>query len=92
MKAEKNKIDWFPTENDYELVFVEVDGLWREVSHNVAKYNNMLLCDYLAQIGIQIPDYTQFLRVLDPERNLHFEYRCFGGRVRIDVKNLDDFH
>lgn len=84
--AEKNIPDWLPTENDYQLVFCVVDGLWIELGHNLSKYNNITLAEYLQDMNICIPDYTQFLRIIDPERNLHFEYRSYGGRVRIDVK------
>lgn len=90
----RNIPNWFPSENDYTLVFMEVkdpDGelRWREVSHNLAKYNNMLLAEYLLSVGLYIPDFTQFLRIIDRESNLHFEYRAYGGRVRIDVSPID---
>lgn len=88
--AEKNVVGYFPTEKDYQLVFCPVDAgdhyEWRELGHNIPKYNNMLLADYLQDMNICVPDFTQFLRIIDDERNLHFEYRCYGGRVRIDVK------
>lgn len=93
-KFTKNVPDWFPTDSDYELVFMEVkdpDGYlrWREVSHNLEKFSNMMLADYLLHIGLYIPDYTQFLRIINRERNLHFEYRAYGGRVRIEVTNIE---
>lgn len=70
------------TETDYRLVFLDVDGLWRECGHDVPKYNSIILSDYLADVGIFIPDYTQFIRIESPD--YHFEYRCYGGRVIID--------
>lgn len=81
----KNVPNWVANEKDYRLLFCLVEDEWRECSHNLPKYNNMLLADYLAEMQICIPDYTQFLRIYDDERNLHFEYRCYGGRIRIDV-------
>lgn len=84
--VEKNLPAWYPTEEDYELVFCEVNGFWRECSHNVPKYKDMLFCDYLAELGICIPDYTQFMRICAPD--YHFEYRAYGGRIRVDYKKL----
>lgn len=90
----KNIPDWIPSEDDYTLVFMEVkdpDGWmsWREVSHNLAKYSNILLSEYLLIMKLYIPDYTQFLRIINREDNYHFEYRSYGGRVRIDYHKLE---
>lgn len=84
----RNQLDWFPSDNDYQLVFMDVDGFYRECGHCVPSFSDMLLSDFLSSININIPDYTNFLRIYDPERNLHFEYRSYGGLVRIDVKPL----
>lgn len=91
--AKRNIPNWMPNDDDYELVFMEVyNGIdrfeMREVGHNIPKYNNMLLCDYLDELGLYVPDYTQFLRVVNPE--YHFEYRAYGGRVRIDYEKRKD--
>lgn len=87
--ASKNVPDWIPSEDDYELVFCEVGNgetgcFWRECSHNIPKYSDMLLSDYLSSLGLCIPDYTQFLRICAPD--YHLEYRAYGGRVRIDYE------
>lgn len=39
--------------------------------------------------GIAVPDDTQFLRVKSYVRHLHFEFRDYGGRIRINVTPLD---
>lgn len=88
-KVEKNKCNWTPSESDYVLVFCDVDGLWQECSNNLPKFHNMLLADYLAFMNIQVPDYTQFLRILDYERNIQFTYRAYNmARVQINVSPL----
>lgn len=85
-KYRPNVPGWHSTENNYVLVFTVVDGLWIEVGHDVPKYKNMLLCDYLHEIGVQVPDWTQFLRVLDEDRHMRFEYRAVNSmRVVINV-------
>ena len=82
--------NWFCTESDYTLVFVPFeDGIYREASGNLIKFHNILLSDYLNYIGISVPDYTQFLRIKDYDRNLNFEYRVCGARVRVDVSPLE---
>lgn len=79
----KNVRGWKPTENDYRLIFRPIDGLWREISGNVAKYNNAFLADYLQSMEIDIPYGCQFCRVKTDD--LNFEYRDYGSYVRIDV-------
>lgn len=89
VNASKNVPDWFPSEDDYVLVFCEVQGYWRECSNNVPKFNHMLLADYLSSLGLCIPDYTQFIRILNPE--YHFEYKSFGGRVTIYYNKTEEY-
>lgn len=36
--------------------------------------------------GVAVPDYTQFLRVIDREQNLHFEFRAYDGCIRINIR------
>lgn len=45
--------------------------------------------DFCDIYGIAIPDDTQFLRVRSYARHLHFEYRSYGARVRINVHPLE---
>ena len=88
-KVSKNLPDWQPSETDYVLVFCDIDGVWRECSHNLPEYSNMMLADYLHHIEIQVPDYTQFLRVMDYERNILFVYKAYNcARVQINVSPL----
>lgn len=84
----RNVPDWSPSDSDYQLVFCDVDGFYRECGHDIPKYRDVLLSDYLLEMNIFIPDYTQFIRIIDLERSLHFEYRSYGGRVCIDVSPL----
>lgn len=88
----RNVPNWEPSPDDYQLLFCEVmseNGYeWRECSHNIDQFKDMLLADYLDFMHIHVPDYTQFLRIYDLERDLHIEYRSIGGRVRIDVSPL----
>lgn len=88
-KVGKNIRNWSPSETDYVLVFCDVDGLWIECSNNLPKFNKMLLADYLAYMNIQVPDYTQFLRIMDYERNIEITYRAYNmARVQINVSPL----
>lgn len=80
----RNCPEWVANENDYILCFCEVDGLWRECSHNIPIFSDWLLSDYLSYMNIVVNDYTQFMRVLAPHYML--EYRANGARVRIDYK------
>lgn len=89
VKIEKNAFDWQPTDKDYVLCFLDVQGEWRECSHNLPQFSSMLLADYLNYMHINVPDYTQFLRVIDDERGLCFEYKVYGGRISIYVTYRD---
>lgn len=85
-KIEKNDPKWVPTESDYILCFLEVDGMWRECSNNIPKYFNMTFADYLNEVEIyNIPEHTQFLRIWDYDRNMGFEYHADGGRIVVNV-------
>ena len=78
MKTENyspNQRGWRPTEDDYVLVFMPVDGLWRELSHDIPKYANMVLSDYLAEIGLFVPDDCQFMRIVSDTE--YIEYRAY---------------
>lgn len=79
-KYRPNVPHWHPTESDFVLVFMPVDGLWIEVGHDLQHYKNMLLSDFLTEIGINVPDWTQFLRIIDEDRKLLFEYRAYDCR------------
>lgn len=79
----KNKPGWVPTVNDYRLIFRQIDGEWREITNNLPQYRGMLLADYLEHMEIVIDCDCQFCRVV--REGLTFEYRVYGGSVRIDV-------
>lgn len=74
-KYRPNKPNYFPNEKEYVLVFMPIDGIWREVGHDIPKYNNILLADYLAEKQLFLPDCTQFCRVI--RDNELFEYRAY---------------
>lgn len=59
----KNAPRWSDTAKDYRLVFRNVDGCWRVIFSNLPQYSNMILADYCAQIGIEIPDGCEMMRV-----------------------------
>ena len=80
-----NSKDWAPSINDYVLVFIPVDGIWIEVGHDIPCYRNITLADYLNIIGITIPDWTQFIRIIDEERGFYIEYRCYGS-MRVSIR------
>lgn len=78
----KNVPNYHATDDDYILVFVPFeDGLWREAGHNIKRYNNIIMSDYLSELGLCIPDYTQFMRVMRPDSVI--EYRTYGNRCTI---------
>lgn len=80
----KNVRGWKPSDNDYRLIFREIDGFWREISGNLPRYNCVFLADYLSGVGVVIPEGCTFCRI--NRTDLHFEYRDFGSYVRIDVE------
>lgn len=78
----KNAHGWKPTEDDYRLIFREVDGLWVEITNNLPRFYNMTLADYLSQVNIVIDDDCQFCRIRRGDER--WEYRNNGGYIRID--------
>lgn len=86
-KFTKNVPNWKPSPTDYRLIFREVDGIWREITGNIPEFKDMTLADYLSQIGIETPDGCTFCRVRRDWWN--WEYRAYGGNVRIDFRELD---
>lgn len=76
-KYRPNKRNYYPNELDYVLVFMPIDGIWREVGHDIVKYRDMLLSDYLLQVGLVLPDYCQFCRVVREEEQI--EYRAYNS-------------
>lgn len=81
----KNARGWIATDNDYRLIFREdKQGFWTEITYNLPQFGGILLADYLDQMGISIPDDCQFCRIKSVD--MLFEWRCYGGAVRIDVK------
>ena len=87
-KYEKNVCGWEPSMNDYLLIFKDVSGFWREVSGNIPQYADMLLADYLEQVGMQVPDDCEFCRIhrYDYEGEYRWEFRQHGGMIRIFFK------
>lgn len=88
MKKEKyrpNIHGWRPSEKDYVLVFMPVDGVWVEVGHDIPKYRNITLAAYLEILGIVVPDWTQFLRIIDEERGYYIEYRAYDS-MRVTIR------
>lgn len=88
MEYGKNKRGWKPSETDYQLIFREIDGYWREITGSIAKYNNLILADYLSAIDCALPVGTQFCRVRRGQE--HIEIRDFGSYVRIDYKLMPE--
>lgn len=43
--------------------------------------------DLASICGVAVPDYTQFLRVINREDNLRFEYRAYDGCIRINIRS-----
>lgn len=87
LKFKKNVPNWVATDEDYMLVFRQVDDLWREISGNLPKYSNIVLADYLAQVGIYVPDDCTFCRIERYEedgRKFYWELRVHGGLIYIN--------
>lgn len=82
----KNVHGWKPSEDDYRLIFREVNGLWVEITNNLPGYFGMTLADYMSQMGLTVPYGTQFCRI--QRDDLDFEYRDMHSYVRIDVKRM----
>lgn len=78
----KNAPGWRATANDYRLVFRNVDGCWREISNNLTQFSNMVLADYCAQIGIEIPDGCTMMRVR--RGRAEFFIRQWGANIVVD--------
>ena len=85
-KFKKNAFNWVANDEDYLLVFRQVDDLWREISGNLPKYNNIVLADYLNQVGVIVPDDCTFCRIEryeDDGRKFYWELRAHGGLIYI---------
>lgn len=80
----KNVRGWKPADNDYRLVFREIDSAWREISGNLPKYSGCYLADFLADVEVDIPYGCVFCRV--KRDDIRFEYRDYGSYIRIDVE------
>lgn len=85
----KNAPNWTATPDDYRLVFRLVDGMWREVTNNLACYADMLLADYLQEMDIVVPEHCRSLniRYVDEHNyDVKIWYRCYAdnGTVAID--------
>lgn len=79
-----NQRGWRPSENDFVLVFMPVNGFWREVAHDIPKYSDILLSDFLSIMNLQIPDYTQFLRIISDDMYLAYRH-CDSQRITIRI-------
>ena len=66
----------FMKEN-YTLVFTFEDCEWREKGHSIPKYSDILLSDYLVEIGLNVPDYTRYLEILSDD--LYIIYRVYDN-------------
>ena len=78
-----NVRNWVATETFYRLVFFQVDGVWREVSNNLARFYNVTLANYLETVHFAVPDECEYCRIC--RDNLVYEYRDYGSHIRIDV-------
>lgn len=57
---------------------------WYCTNHPTA----MTPADLADVFGFVIPEYTQFLRIIDTQQELGFEYRHNGGSIRINIYKL----
>lgn len=78
----KNAPGWRATAKDYRLVFRIVDGCWREISNNLPQYSNMILADYWSQIGFEMPDGCEMMRVRRGDGE--FFIRKWGASIVVD--------
>ena len=78
----KNAPGWRATATDYRLVFRIVDGCWREISDNLPQYSYMILADYFTQIGFEIPDGCEMMKVRRGDEE--FFIRRWGASIVVD--------
>lgn len=78
----KNAPGWSATVKDYRLVFRLVDGCWREISNNHPQFSNIILADYCAQIGLEIPDGCEMMKVRRGKEE--FFVRQWGANIVVD--------
>lgn len=72
------------TNKIFDYKFRCIDGVWTLINGD----SPIVLADFLESISVPyIPDFTQFLRIIEPERLL--EYRAYGGTICITIKNRD---
>lgn len=84
-RFKKNVPNWKASPIDYMLAFRQLsDGLWHEVSGNLPQFENMILADYLSQMGVNIPDGYTFCRCRWDDAE--WEIRQSGGLIRIFYK------
>lgn len=80
----KNKPAWVPTEDDYRLIFREVDERWVEITGNIPRFKGMTLAEYLDMMGLVMNEGTAFCRIIT--NRYVIEYRDFHSYVRIDIE------
>lgn len=63
-----------------EHIFKCIEGIWRSIT---AGDSAIILCDFLDTYSVTIDEHAQFVRII--RDNLHFEFRAYGGRIRINI-------
>lgn len=67
-----------------EMIFKEVDGIWRNVTDKGA-----ILADVINAFELQIDDKCEFARFKDYDNNLSIWYRRNGGKIVITLWELN---
>lgn len=70
-----------------EMTFRNVGGQWQRVDSQEPEPPT--LADILKELDIIIDDKTEFARIKDYENNLEIWYRIYGGKITLQIWNID---
>lgn len=65
-----------------EMIFREIDGIWRDCS------TGAVLADVLSAWDMVVDDRAEFMRLRDYNRNVSIWYRASAGKVKITIWSL----
>ena len=68
---------------DFEFIFRQVNGLYVDTTNQFAG----TLADFFLAWNIVIDEHAQFCRIVTDDYLI--EYRAYGGRIRVNVSQLN---
>lgn len=69
----------------FEMTFVVVDGVWRDITSSTGK----ILADVLLDYNLEIDNRTQFARLYDYQIGYRIEFRAYGGQIKLNFNPIE---